>query len=147
MTNSIKEVYLKNLASLQAELAAYMNEAQLWETAPGINNCGGNLFLHLIGNLNYFIGAELGNTGYIRNRDAEFSDKNIPRQKIADDLAGLVAMIDTVLSGISEMQLSQPYPTDKFGAGKSIHYVLTYLLAHLNYHLGQINYHRRLLNH
>ncbi len=145
MVNDIREVYLRNLRSLITEIEAYFNEADIWKLAPGINNCAGNLALHLAGNLNFFIGTYLGNTGYVRDRDREFSDKNIPKANLLQVLENVYAMTDTTLSALNETQLNAPYPTDKFGAGKTTAYVLVYLLGHLTYHLGQINYHRRLL--
>ena len=146
MINSIKEVYLKNLNALLNEITLYANEDDLWKTGTGISNSGGNLTLHLIGNLNYFIGTNLGNSGFVRDRDSEFADKDVPKQKLIDDFQVTINMVETTLSGMKDEDINKPYPIDKFGEGKTIGYVLTYLLAHLNYHLGQINYHRRLLN-
>ena len=64
----------------------YKNEEDVWKIKEGISNSAGNLTLHLLGNLNHFIGATLGNTGYVRERDKEFSLKNIPRIQLVEDL-------------------------------------------------------------
>ncbi len=147
MINSFKEVYLKNLNALLNEITLFSNEDDIWKTATDITNSAGNLALHLIGNLNYFVGTYLGNTEYVRDRDREFADKNIPKQNLINDLNATIDMVETTLSSMNDEDLKKSYPTDKFGEGKTMGYVLTYLLAHLNYHLGQINYHRRLLSH
>lgn len=82
----------------------------------------------------------------MRDRDREFSDKDIPKLQLMNDLNETINMLDVTLSNLSDEALLQVYPTDKFGEGKTNAYILTYLLAHFNYHLGQINYHRRLLS-
>lgn len=146
MVTSIQEVYARNMQSLINEIGAYNNETVLWSTAPGILNSAGNLALHLAGNLQFFMGTYLGNTGYVRDRDKEFSDKNVPQQTVIELLRHTHNVIQETLSGLRDDQMNDPYPIDKFGEGKTIGYVLNYLLAHLNYHLGQINYHRRLLS-
>lgn len=146
MIQSFKEVYLKNLNSLMTEISLYEKEEDIWKIDTGILNSAGNLTLHLMGNLNYFIGTYLGDTGYVRDRDREFADKDIPKLQLMSDLNETINMLDITLSNLTDQDLLQVYPTDKFGVGKTTGYILTYLLAHFNYHLGQINYHRRLLS-
>lgn len=146
MIQSFKEVYLKNLNSLMTEISLYEREEDIWKIDTGILNSAGNLTLHLMGNLNYFIGTYLGDTGYVRDRDREFADKDIPKLQLMSDLNETINMLDITLSNLTDADLLQVYPTDKFGVGKTTGYILTYLLAHFNYHLGQINYHRRLLS-
>ncbi len=146
MIQSFKEVYLKNLNSLMTEISLYEREEDIWKIDTGILNSAGNLTLHLMGNLNYFIGTYLGDTGYVRDRDREFADKDIPKLQLMSDLNETINMLDITLSNLTDQDLLQVYPTDKFGVGKTTGYILTYLLAHFNYHLGQINYHRRLLS-
>ncbi len=145
MIQSVKEIYLKNLDALHNEISLYTNENDIWTIQNQISNSAGNLALHLIGNLNYFIGTYLGGTGYVRNRDLEFSDKNVPKQKLLDDIKATREMMDTTLSAMRDGSETAIYPSDKFGAERTNAYILMYLLAHLNYHLGQINYHRRLI--
>jgi len=145
MIIAVREIYLKNFDSLYNEIAGYSNESDLWVIKDDILNSAGNLALHLIGNINFFIGTYLGDTGYVRDRDKEFSDKNVAKQKLLDDIRATKLMVETTLSSYSDADADKIYPIDKFGEGRTISFVLMYLLAHLNYHLGQINYHRRLL--
>ena len=79
---SLRKLYKRDLNKLKAEIGLYQKEENLWVTDKAIANSAGNLCLHLVGNLNTFIGAVLGNSGYVRNREAEFSLKNIPQQEL-----------------------------------------------------------------
>ena len=72
MLQTLSSFFRKDLSKLIGEIDLYKNETDLWKIKDGISNSGGNLTLHLIGNLNHFIGATLGNTGYVRERDKEF---------------------------------------------------------------------------
>lgn len=109
-------------------------------------NSGGNLCLHLLGNLSTYIGAELGKTGYIRQRDLEFSLKDIPKTELLEKLETLIEIVNSTLEKLSDEDLRKDYPTEALGYKMTTEYFLIHLLSHLNYHLGQINYHRRLLD-
>ncbi|MBS1559427.1 MAG: DUF1572 family protein [Bacteroidetes bacterium] len=145
ITAELKKNFLKELKKLKEEIALYPNESSLWKIEKGIANSAGNLCLHLVGNLNHFVGAILGNTGYVRNREAEFTSKNIPQQQLITQIENTIAMIEKVLSGVSDEQLHQVYPVDVFQEKMTTGYFLIHLTGHLGYHLGQINYHRRLI--
>lgn len=146
MKTHFKEIFLKNLDSLAAELSAYTHENHIWELRSGISNCAGNLALHLIGNLNHFIGSQLGNTGYIREREKEFGDKDVSRDVLVEKITATKKMIQIAFDNLQENDLQKQFPLTHFGEGKTTHEVLLILLTHFNYHLGQVNYHRRLTN-
>ena len=139
-------IFERDLNKLIEEINAYNQEQNLWKTEASITNSAGNLCLHLIGNLNHFIGAVLGNSGYVRERNKEFSDKNIPREKIIAHIHEVNMLVKKVLSDATEETLSAPFPEKKQGQDYPTNFILIHLLAHLEYHLGQINYHRRLLD-
>lgn len=141
----IQKVFAKDLQKLKEEISLYKNEATIWQVEKGIANSAGNLCLHLVGNLNHFIGATLGNTGYVRNRDAEFASKNIPQHQLIKMVEDTISMIETVLPSIKEEQLAGEYPLIVFKDKMTTSYFLVHLVGHLGYHLGQVNYHRRLL--
>ncbi|ASW75303.1 hypothetical protein IQ37_10430 [Chryseobacterium piperi] len=143
---SLKSLYKRDLNKLKIEIEAYQNEDAIWKVDKNIANSAGNLCLHLVGNLNHFIGAELGKTGYVRQRDLEFSLKNIPKAELIEKVQATAAMIDSSLSQLSEKDLEKEYPLIVFDGAMSTNYFLIHLIAHLDYHLGQINYHRRLLD-
>ncbi len=139
-------IFNRELDKLIMELNGYSDESYLWFVAPQINNSAGNLSLHLVGNLNHFIGATLGRTGYVRQRDLEFSQKEVSRQHLIDSIDQTKSMIAQCLSGLSEEELKKEFPQNPFEGSVSNEYFLLHLLTHLSYHLGQVNYHRRLLD-
>ncbi|MDP9958728.1 DinB family protein [Chryseobacterium lathyri] len=143
---SLKSLYNRDLNKLRVEIESYENEKALWKTDKNIANSAGNLCLHLVGNLNNYIGAELGKTGYIRNRELEFSLKDIPRAELIEKITATIAMVDHVLSELTAEDLEKEYPVVVFQDTMTTGYFLIHLITHLDYHLGQINYHRRLLD-
>ena len=143
---TLKTLFRRELEKLKRELELYKDEANLWIIDKGIANSAGNLSLHLIGNLNTYIGKELGNTGYVRNRELEFSQKNIPRDELLKKIDKTILMLEKTLENISDQQLEEEYPAPVFDYKMSTGFFLVHLTAHLTYHLGQINYHRRLLD-
>ena len=145
MALTLSSLYEKDLNKLIEEISLYKDETDIWKVKDGIVNSGGNLTLHLLGNLNHFIGAVLGNTGYVRERDKEFSLKNVPRTKLIDDLNNTSTLITGILASLSQADLEKDFPVPINNKISPTGIVLAYLLAHLSYHLGQINYLRRLL--
>ena len=146
LAETLKNLYIRDLTKLKEELALYTNEDHIWRIDQNILNSSGNLCLHLIGNLNTYIGAEFGKTGYIRNRPEEFSLKNIPRAELIAQIDSTISMLDSVVGSLSENQLKSEYPQLVLDGKTSTEYFLCHLAMHLSYHLGQVNYHRRLLD-
>jgi uncharacterized damage-inducible protein DinB len=144
LTSTLAKLYQRDLEKLKDEIAAYRSDADLWETAQGTANSAGNLCQHLTGNLKHFIGAILGESGYIRDRDAEFSTKNSTRAELLADIDRTADVVKTTLAKIKEADLDATYPIEVFGEPMTTGYFLTHLTTHFNYHLGQINYHRRI---
>jgi uncharacterized damage-inducible protein DinB len=146
LTDTLKALFSRDLVKLKQELELYNSEDNIWRVDRNILNAAGNLCLHLVGNLNTYIGAELGNTGYIRNRPEEFSLKNIPRQELISKIERTIEMLDITLGSLTEDQLKSEYPQLVADNKVSTEYFLVHLATHLSYHLGQVNYHRRLLD-
>ncbi|MGZ8549614.1 MAG: DUF1572 family protein [Chitinophagaceae bacterium] len=146
LTQTLKTLFRKELEKLKREIELYQEETKLWIVKKAITNSGGNLCLHLIGNLNTYIGKELGHTGYIRNRDLEFSQKGVPRDELLKKIDETARIVEQVLDTITDRQLEEEYPVIVFAEKMTTGFFLIHLLAHLSYHLGQINYHRRLLD-
>lgn len=144
--NSIRPIFKRDLNKLKQELSLYKNEANIWKTEGTIANTAGNLSLHLVGNLNAFIGAALGNSDYVRNREAEFADKGVERTQLIDMIDRTLDVVDNTLANLKEEQLQQEFPVLVFESKTTTAYMLIHLAVHLGYHLGQINYHRRLLD-
>ena len=139
------DLYERDLGKLKDEIQQYADEADLWKTGKGITNSAGNLSLHLTGNLKHFFGAVLGRTGYVRERDAEFANKNVSRSEMLADIDATLDVVRSTLAGMVENDFDKPYPIEVFGHPMTTGYFLVHLTTHFNYHLGQINYHRRLV--
>lgn len=146
IVDSILSIFMRDLNKLKQEINAYSSEDKLWLVPQGISNSAGTLCYHLIGNLKHFIGAQLGNTGYIRQRDLEFSARNIPKVNLINELDETIEIVKSILSGVSNEDLQKEYPLIVFKDRMSVGFFLIHLTSHLNYHLGQVNYHRRLLD-
>jgi hypothetical protein len=142
----LKKLLKRDLQKLKEEIAAYQTESNIWIVADGISNSAGNLCLHLVGNLNHFVGTVLGKTDYVRQRDLEFSLKDVPRAELIQKIEDTIAMIDPALDKVTDEQLASEYPITVFAKGDTTAYFLGHLATHLGYHLGQVNYHRRLLD-
>ena len=144
--DTLNKIFKRDLEKLRQEISLYRDEKNLWVIDKNIANSAGNLCLHLVGNLNTYIGAEMGNTGYIRDRDLEFSQKNIPRQQLIKMVEDTIAVVEEGLNKLHEDDLEKEYPVLIFKEKTSTGFFLVHLAVHLDYHLGQINYHRRLLD-
>jgi uncharacterized damage-inducible protein DinB len=146
MKKIISLLFQRNLEKLKTEITSFQDEKKLWETAGNVKNSSGNLCLHICGNLQHFIGVVLGNSGYIRNRDAEFSRKNVPLTEMLNQIEITTKIVEKTLNEISNESLNEIYPLNVFGYEMTNGFFLTHLTTHLNYHLGQVNYHRRFLD-
>lgn len=143
--HQLNNLYQRAIDTLIKEVEAYKTDASLWEIKDGVTNSGGNLTLHLIGNVNHFIGATLGGTSYKRDRDAEFGSKDLSRHELVKQLNEAKTMLDKVMPGLSDADLMKTYPFD-FAGKETAEYYLQFFLGHFQYHLGQINYLRRITN-
>ena len=144
MIETLQILFKRDLLKLKTEIESYQSEENIWKISQHISNSAGNLCLHLIGNLNHFIGAITGKTGYIRNRESEFSLKDVPRTQLTEMIDNTILVIENTLNNLDEDDLKR-ISTCCFQDKMSTEFFFTHLTAHLSYHLGQINYHRRLL--
>ncbi|MCT3805221.1 DUF1572 family protein [Elizabethkingia anophelis] len=145
MIETLQILFKRDLLKLKTEIESYQSEENIWKISQHISNSAGNLCMHLIGNLNHFIGAITGKTGYIRNRESEFSLKDVPRTQLTEMIDNTILVIENTLNNLDEDDLKKEYPLVVFEDKMSTEFFFTHLTAHLSYHLGQINYHRRLL--
>jgi uncharacterized damage-inducible protein DinB len=137
----------RDLNKLAAELKAFKSEQNIWVLHGQINNTAGNLALHMSGAVNHFIGAVLGNTGYVRDRPREFSDKNVLREALLGKVQDAITTVGSILPTLTEKALQNSFPEKIGGQTLSTGFFLMHLVSHINYHLGQVNYHRRLIEH
>ncbi|WP_343586333.1 DinB family protein [Flavobacterium sp.] len=143
---SLKSLFNRDLNKLKTEIELYQKENTIWAIDKNISNSAGNLCLHLIGNLNTYIGAEIGKTGYVRDRPLEFSLKDIPKSELILKIENTIEVINNTLDSLTEKDLEEVYPQIVFEKEMTTGFFLIHLSTHLAYHLGQINYHRRLLD-
>ncbi|WP_185094472.1 DinB family protein, partial [Elizabethkingia anophelis] len=140
MIETLQILFKRDLLKLKTEIESYQSEENIWKISQHISNSAGNLCLHLIGNLNHFIGAITGKTGYIRNRESEFSLKDVPRTQLTEMIDNTILVIENTLNNLDEDDLKKEYPLVVFEDKMSTEFFFTHLTAHLSYHLGQINY-------
>ena len=153
MRNTLIQLFERDLEKLKTEITSYKDENKMWEvtgdTCPSgrrVKNSAGNLCLHVCGNLQHFIGSVLGISGYKRDRDSEFSRKNIPMDEIIRKIDHTIFTVKKTLNDLDVNKLDEIYPINVFGKEMTTRFFLAHLTTHLNYHMGQINYHRRLLD-
>ena len=145
MINDFKKILNRDLRRLFTEISAFEKDENLWKTAGEITNSAGNLALHLIGNLNYYVGSKIGDTSYERDRPAEFSMQKVPRDQILMQIEQTREMVSSVLKNLDDSRLNEEFPEALFGHPMTLGFFLIHLSGHLMYHLGQINYLRRML--
>jgi uncharacterized damage-inducible protein DinB len=146
LVETLKLLFNRDLLRLKSEINLYKDESKIWIIEKKIANSAGNLCLHLIGNLNTYIGAEFGKTNYIRNRELEFSLKNISKKELIDQIDSTILVVEMSLNNITEEELKREHQILVFDKKTTLEFLLVHLTTHLTYHLGQINYHRRLLD-
>lgn len=141
----IRHVLARDLRAVAREVDAYPDDEALWRTAPGITNSAGTLTLHLAGNLEHFIGGVLGRTGYVRDREAEFGTRDLTRAEVRGRIEAAAKSVDATLAQLAPEQWEAEYPVPIGGRKVGTAAFLVHLATHLAYHLGQIDYHRRML--
>lgn len=146
LIETLRSIFNRDLLRLKTEINSYEEESKIWIIENSIANSAGNLCLHLIGNLNTYIGAGFGKTNYVRNRELEFSLKNLSKKELIDKIESTILVVDLSLQNITEEELKNEHPILVFDKKTTLEFLLVHLTTHLAYHLGQINYHRRLLD-
>ena len=145
-TQAISTILVRDLNKVIAELNLFTHESNIWVVDGTISNSAGNLALHISGAISHFVGAVLGNDGYIRNRESEFTVKNLSKEEVLGKVRDAAATASRVLPSISEDELDLPFPEKIGNRELTIRFFLIHFVGHVNYHLGQINYHRRLID-
>jgi hypothetical protein len=145
ITESLAAILARDLRAMRREIEAYENDKDLWKTPPGIANSAGNLALHVAGNLRAFVGAALGATGYERDRPAEFATRDLPRADVLAALDDAVSQVEAGLAAVQDADFDGPYPLVLGSYRLRLGDFLIQLSTHLAFHLGQVDYHRRLV--
>jgi hypothetical protein len=142
---TIGSILDRDLRTLRREVEAYPDEADLWQTVPGTTNPAGTLVLHLAGNLQHFFGGCLGHTGYVRDRTAEFSRRGVARAELLREIEAARAAVSAGLAALEPSQLAAEFPEAVADVRLTTGEYLVHLVTHAAYHLGQVDYHRRVV--
>jgi uncharacterized damage-inducible protein DinB len=145
ISSAVGSLLERDLAALRREVEAFPEERGLWARVPGVSNSAGTLVLHLAGNLQHFFGARLGKTGYVRDRPAEFSRQNVPRAELLREIDSAAEAVRAGLARLTPAQLAGDFPETVGGARLVTGEYLIHLTAHFAYHLGQVDYLRRVI--
>lgn len=143
LTETLSALFLRDLGGLRREVEAYPDEATLWQGVPGLANSGGVLVRHLCGNLQHFVGTVLGETGYVRDREAEFGAAPWERAQLLVEIEATEKAVAGTLQRLPPDRLSAAYPQALNGLQLETADFLVHLAVHLGFHLGQVGYHRR----
>lgn len=147
MLSHFKNLTLRDLQAIRLEVSSFKEDSSLWNKLPGTTNSAGHLTLHLVGNLNHFIGTGLGKTGYIRKRDEEFACSPVSKEVLIKAIDECLTTIELSFNQLTDDDLKKDFPLPwREGLFYNTHFMLVQLTAHLNYHVGQVNYHRRYFN-
>lgn len=145
LSKTLAELFEKDMPRVKAEIEAYSSEEAIWEVGEGTKNSGGNLALHLAGNLSHFFGAVIGGSDYKRDREFEFGGR-VSREELMTRLDAAYESVMNTLDGMTDEELSKDYPIEVLGRPMTTGFFFIHLLSHMTYHLGQINYHRRMID-
>jgi hypothetical protein len=142
---AIAAILDRDLQALRREVEAYPDDRSLWQRVPGIINTAGTLALHLTGNLQHYVGAQLGGTGYVRDRPAEFARRDVPRAELLREIDAARSAVRAGLAHLPDARLAADYPETIAGVRVATGEYLVHLATHFAYHLGQLDYHRRVV--
>jgi uncharacterized damage-inducible protein DinB len=145
LRDALRVIIIRDLRATERQIAAYPDDMSIWKTVPGISNSAGTLGLHIAGNLRHFIGTVLGGGQYVRDRDAEFSATGMSREALTSNIRAAITELEKALVKLDPAQLASVYPITIRDRRVRTADFLVHLAVHLGYHLGQIDYHRRLL--
>jgi uncharacterized damage-inducible protein DinB len=143
MIQGLRRLLVRELAAFTREVELFPDDASLFRTLPGVTTSAGNLALHVCGNLKHFVGAVLGGTGYVRNREAEFASRSGSREQLVRELRETIEAVTTALGRLPEDALARPYPQPVAELQLPCGLFLMHLAVHLSFHLGQAGYLRR----
>lgn len=145
LLNELKTFFLRDLDALERELELYPDDSSVWQEVAGLPNAGGTLILHIAGGTQHFFGAVLAGTGYVRSREAEFTRRGVPRAELRNELAAAKQALLAGFEHLSADRMAAPFPVRLGDAELSTRLTLLQLMTHLAYHLGQLDYHRRMV--
>ena len=145
LAETVSRLLVRELEAFERELALFADGDSVWRTVPGVTNSAGNLALHVAGNLQYYVGAVLGGSGYVRDREDEFGRRSEPRSGVTREIRAAIRVVQEVLRDLPGERLEREYPEPVNGLPLRTDRFLLHLCTHAAFHLGQAGYLRRVL--
>ena len=145
LSKELADLFARDIARLVQELKAFPDTASVWKTVPGVSNAAGTLALHLEGNLREYIGRQLGQIDFVRDRPWEFTARGLDRDDLIARIETVHEAIPPIIAHLSDEQLEARFPENVLGRPLTTRQFLVHLNGHLNYHLGQVDYLRRVV--
>lgn len=145
LVEAVAAILDRDLQALAREVKAYPDDGALWQLPEGITNSAGTLVLHLTGNIQHFLGARLADTGFVRDRPAEFSARGVPRAALLRQIEAARSAVRSAAEKVTDEAVGRDFPEVVGGVRVAIGEYLIHLVDHFGYHLGQVDYHRRLV--
>ena len=144
LATHLHAILRRDLRGLRREVEAYPDDEAVWALPPGISNSCGTLVLHLVGNLRLYVGHVIGGIAYERDRPREFAARGLPRAGLLRELDAAMDAVDRALPKATEAVLASDFPQPVGAVRVNTQEFLLHCAAHLAYHLGQVDYHRRI---
>lgn len=144
LSHAISDAFASEYRMRAVELHKWvdpLSEDQFWRNPFSYGNSVGHLVLHLTGNLSYYIGARIAETGYVRNRDLEFSESRRPsKAEVLGRFDATIAMVIATIERQSEADWTTPYSAEREPEAKNRFTAVFRCAVHFYHHVGQINY-------
>lgn len=133
--------YYEYVAKQVHKWADPLSQEQFWRNPYGYGNSVGHLVLHLTGNLSYYIGTRIAETGYIRNRDLEFTEtRKLPKDEVLKKFDDTVAMVANTIRKQRPEDWMKAYSAERESEAKERFMILLRCAGHAYHHVGQIVY-------
>jgi uncharacterized damage-inducible protein DinB len=146
ITAVLIDLYSREIEKLKNEVLAFESDDLIWRTPDTQVISAGNQCLYIAGSLQHYIGNIIGDSGYIRNKEAEMKAKNISRERLLEEIENMRQVVVDTLEQVSKTELQKQFPTNEFEEPVSTEFFLIHLLRKLSYHLGQISLLRQLVS-
>jgi len=145
LVEAVTAILDRDLRALARQVEAYPDDAALWRTPDGAPNSAGTLVVHLAGNIQHYLGAHLAGTAFVRDRPGEFSARDVPRAALLRQIEAAQAAVRSAAKRSGDRALDEDFPEIVGGMRVATGEYLIHLVSHFAYHLGQVDYHRRLV--
>ena len=144
LSDSIRQAFAAEYRQRAAELHKWvdpLSDEQFWRNPFTHGNSVGHLVLHLTGNLSYYIGARIADTGYVRNRDLEFAEsRKLPKADVLGKFDETMAMVIATVENQTESDWTAPYTAEREPNANNRVTLFLRCASHLYHHIGQIIY-------